>query len=219
MSQLQNERHELFAQFYAAGASAAAAYVRAGFKANRNARIAACRLRKEPKVQARILELQEQMVSPEDRLGANIDYDRDKLRIVTEIDPLDVYEEDPSDPYQCRMKRLSEIPPAVRQALKSRTDPSGRVHIEPIDKLQAMALLMKMTPGGYIERHEISGPGGSPLQVTIAHLVDRLYTEQVLERAGPKTLEILNRIEADLRLLASEETGEAVIDAEAVEVA
>jgi len=219
LPQLKNDKHEQFAQAYAAGASATAAYVRAGFKDNRNARVAACRLRKVPLVHARIIELQEQLLPLEKRMEFDVQYYQDKLAIVLEIDPLDLFEEDPADPLKCRMRPLRDIPPHVRQALKIEVDPStakiARIGVPGLtEKLPAMATLLKTTPGGSIDRHEVTGLGGGPIQHQV--LLDVLLSPANLQRLDDAEIETIRS--AALKLAGPAPGGSGVVDADYTDI-
>ena len=60
MPALKNPRHEAFAQAFARGMSASAAYVEAGYKANRHN---AAALAREKHIRTRVAELQEEQLS------------------------------------------------------------------------------------------------------------------------------------------------------------
>jgi hypothetical protein len=118
-------------------------------------------------VRARIDELRLEF---EQMSAIHADYIRHQLLPIVEADPRDLYERDPADPTGKRRKlrAISELPRHLARAIsRLKIDPANGEPIEIIfaNKTEAGATLLRSLPGGSIERREITGRDGGPVEL------------------------------------------------------
>jgi len=172
MPQLRNRKHEIFALELASGAPLLSAFLTAGYKDSYSARYNASRLRNDDRVKQRVNELLQEHA---DRTAIKVEWVQNKVAPFLEVDPVDLYEPsaDPDNPAKLELKPLSAIPERVRKAItRIRIDPeTGRpVEVFLIDKLAAANTLLRSLPGGVVERREVSGRDGGPVEIGPAQL-------------------------------------------------
>lgn len=108
MGKLNNPKHERFCLEYLKDMNATRAYVRAGYKDSKAAESSACMLLKNPKVAARVRELQKEA---DEALKLEAHRVIRNLSLMSDFDILDYYNDDGS------LKVLSELTPEQRVAI------------------------------------------------------------------------------------------------------
>lgn len=166
MPVLPNPRHEKFAQSLAKGKTADEAYQEAGFKANRGN---AARLKANESVAARVEEL---VGKGAERAEATVE------RVLTELSRIgfsDLRNVFTDGGHLRHPSTWDDATAAAISSIKVITRPAGGVdedgnkeveHVHEIklwDKNSALEKIAKHL-GMFIERHEHSGPNGSPIQ-------------------------------------------------------
>ncbi len=167
---LANPRHELFAQERAKGLSYAAAYVAAGFKPHTGN---AYRLSQNESVKARVIEI---LQGAAERSGVTVDRVINELakigfadirRVVKWGESVAVRQEDDGDVVVAHDVALlssaeidDDIAGAIAEVRKTKEGLSVKLH----DKRAALVDLGKHL-GMFVDKQEITGPNGGPLQV------------------------------------------------------
>ena len=184
MRRLRNSKQERFARAVAALEPLGTAYREAGYRGDpRWHPFNASRLANKPAVKARIEELR---VEFERMSGIHVEYIRQKLLELLEIDPKEFYEPDPTDPTgrRLQLRPLTDLPPRLSRAIsKLELDPvSGApVKIAIAGKVEAAATLLRSLPGGSNQRHEHAGANGPPINIRVVK-----YTDEVSAEAAAK---------------------------------
>lgn len=168
MPALKNPKHELYAQLVAKGTPSAKAYVEVGYKFNEGN---ASRLKSNEKVKARIKELVE---SGADRAEISIERVLRELGRVGFQDPRNLFSKEGG------IKGIHDLDQDTAAAIASvelvsrksgETDDDGNPIYEQIHKVRTwdkVSALEKMARilGANIDKIEVSGPNGGPIEVT-----------------------------------------------------
>jgi Terminase small subunit len=197
---LRNTRHERFAREVAALTPLAVAYREAGFGGDaRWHAYNASKLAHKPRVRERIEELRAEF---ETMSAIHADYIRHQLLWTVDADPRELYEKDPDDPTgrRHRLRAISELPRHLATAIsRVKIDPESGQPVEVIlgSKTEAAGLLLRSL-GGLVDRREVSGPNGGPVEI-----------------AGPAQLELLDDEELQMLEHISAKIEHAPADADA----
>ena len=160
MPQLRNRRHECFAREIAAMAPFASAYASAGYSGDPQwFRYNASRLANKPEVKARIAELQDEF---NQSAAIHASYIQQKLLPLIESNVQDFYIVDADG--KERLRSISELPRLLAAAVTQIkfNESGGLAEIKLADK-NAVATTLLRSVGGLVDRSELTGAGGGPL--------------------------------------------------------
>jgi hypothetical protein len=187
MPALSNPQWERFCLEVVAGESLTAAYMRAGFRDNKNVRIAAIRLRNKPEIKTRIEELLGLFA---ERALLKAEKIQQALMPALEVNAQDFIGPDG------KLKPLHQLPREYGAAVKSmRFDKSGRLNeVTLIDKVAAASTLLRSI--GAISEGEtnlkVSVLAGLGIGVDEENLLERELRAAIeADRAQPVQLDLL----------------------------
>jgi hypothetical protein len=150
MARLRNPKHELFAIEIASGVPCDRAYVAAGYPNSKWARPNGAKLAQQPKVAARIGELQGDFAL---RGGLSAEYIQRRLLPLIEADLRELFEVGPDGTQ--RLRNLTDLPDTIAAALTSvKVDSTGQItEFKLASRVEAGKALLQSI-GAIVEQHQ-----------------------------------------------------------------
>ncbi len=180
MPVLKNQRRELFAQGIVKGLTKAQAAINAGFSA-KSAESAGCRLAKDVKVKARIVELQARIVKVGEAGLTNTE-------LAAQSEPIPFVRASVAD-RQYRITLLAEMIEELR-AVSARATEGGRIAVGVYREARECLKQVAIETGHWEDKHRIADDCGPDL----SHLTnEQLLEEQKILREARERLEALRR--------------------------
>jgi hypothetical protein len=198
MAALRNPKHEAFCRDVAGGSSFDAAWVASG---NSEKARNVGRLVKQPKIQARIAELQREF---NEAAGIKMRWLQEKLIPLATSDVTRYFESDATG--KLSLRDVTQLPSELRGALSElKIDADGQVTVKTHSKLAAIDTLIKMSGGFAPERIELSGSVSTPASDQDAAPLDRMRRVMYLTQTALISFAddpfVHNRMMEDLRML------------------